>query len=130
MWTYFQTNLDNSIKNNIPHKTAKNKDGYPWINRDLKRLIRKRDRSYKRKKKSGNKADKNKYEKLKHETQRQLRKAYWQYVEGIVTPEVDDRAGNRNCMKRFWTYIKHKRSDSNTIPPLKTDGLLHTDYQR
>ena len=61
MWTYFQNNLDNSIKNNIPHKTAKNKDGYPWINRDLKRLIRKRDRSYKRKKKSGNKADKNKY---------------------------------------------------------------------
>ena len=44
MWTYFQNNLDNSIKNIIPHKTAKNKDGYPWINRDLKRLIRKRDR--------------------------------------------------------------------------------------
>ena len=77
MWTYFQNNLDNSIKNNIPHKTAKNKDGYPWINGDLTRLIRKRDRSYKRNKKSGNKADKNKYNKLKHETQRQLRKAYW-----------------------------------------------------
>jgi hypothetical protein len=90
-------------------------------------LIHKRDRSYKRKKKSGNKADKNKYKKLKHETQRQLRKAYWQYVEGIVTPEVDDRAGNGNCMKQFWTYIKHKRSDSNTIPPLKTDGILHPD---
>ena len=90
-------------------------------------MIHKRDRSYKRKKKSGNKADKNKYKKLKHETQRQLRKAYWQYVEGIVTPEVDDRAGNGNCMKRFWTYIKHKRSDSNTIPPLKTDGILHPD---
>jgi hypothetical protein len=55
------------------------------------------------------------------------RNAYWQYVEGIVTPEVDDRAGNGNCMKRFWTYIKHKRSDSNTIPPLKTDGILHPD---
>ena len=90
-------------------------------------MIHKRDRSYKRKKKSGNKADKNKYKKLKHETQRQLRKAYWQYVEGIVTPEVDDRAGNGNCMKQFWTYIKHKRSDSNTIPPLKTDGILHPD---
>jgi len=62
MWTYFQTNLDNSIKNNIPHKRAKYKDGYPWINRDLRRLIRKRYRSYKRKKKSGNKADKNKHE--------------------------------------------------------------------
>ena len=88
-WTYFQTNLDNSIKNILPHTTAQTKDGYPWINRDLKRLIRKGDRSYKRKKKSGNKADKNKCNTLKNETQRQLRKAYWQYVEGIVTPEVD-----------------------------------------
>jgi hypothetical protein len=75
-WTYFQTNLDNSIKNQIPHTTAQAKDGYPWINRDLKRLIRKGDRSYKRKKKSGNEAEKIKYNKLKHETQKQLRKAY------------------------------------------------------
>jgi hypothetical protein len=30
-------------------------------------------------------------------------------------------------MKMFWTYIKHKRSDSNTIPPLKADGILHPD---
>ena len=75
-WTYFQKDLDNSIKNKIPHTTAQTKDGYPWINRDLKRLIRKGDRSYKRKKKSGNEAEKIKYNKLKHESQRQLRKAY------------------------------------------------------
>jgi hypothetical protein len=30
-------------------------------------------------------------------------------------------------MKRFWIYIKYKRSDSNTIPPLKADGILHPD---
>jgi hypothetical protein len=30
-------------------------------------------------------------------------------------------------MKQLWTYIKHKRSDSNTIPPLKADGTLHPD---
>ena len=30
-------------------------------------------------------------------------------------------------MKRFWTYIKHKRSDGNTIPPLKSVGLLDDD---
>jgi hypothetical protein len=27
-------------------------------------------------------------------------------------------------MKRFWTFIKHKRSDGNEIPPL---GLLHSN---
>jgi hypothetical protein len=51
--TYY---LDNSIKNKICHTTAQTKDGYPWINRDLKKLIRKGNRSYKRKKKSGNEA--------------------------------------------------------------------------
>ena len=48
-----------------------------------------------------------------------------QYIEGIITPETDDRAGNGNCIKRFWTYIKHERSDNNTIPPLKSEGILH-----
>ena len=30
-------------------------------------------------------------------------------------------------MTRFWSYIKHKKSDGNNIPPLKSDGLLHED---
>jgi hypothetical protein len=30
-------------------------------------------------------------------------------------------------MKRFWTFIKHKRSDDNTVPPLKSEGLLHSN---
>ena len=53
--------------------------------RDLRRLIRKRDRWHRRKKKSGNQQDAKKYKTLKQETQRQLRKAYWSYIEDIVT---------------------------------------------
>lgn len=30
-------------------------------------------------------------------------------------------------MKRFWTYIKHKRTDCKGISPLRSDGLLHSD---
>ena len=30
-------------------------------------------------------------------------------------------------MKRFWTYIKHKRTDCKGIAPLRSDGLLHSD---
>ena len=30
-------------------------------------------------------------------------------------------------MKRFWTFIKHKRSDGNEIPPLQNGGLLHSN---
>jgi hypothetical protein len=30
-------------------------------------------------------------------------------------------------MKRFWTFIKHKRSDGNEIPLLQNGELLHSD---
>ena len=36
---------------------------------------------------------------------------------------------NRNSMKRFWTVIKHKKSDGNTIPPLKSNGVLHSQSE-
>ncbi|CAG2246260.1 unnamed protein product [Mytilus edulis] len=49
MWDYFQNKLENTINTNIPQKTARSKDGNPWITADIKRLIRKRDKHYKRK---------------------------------------------------------------------------------
>lgn len=30
-------------------------------------------------------------------------------------------------MKRFWTYIKHQRTDYNGIAPLRSEGILHTN---
>ena len=125
MWMHFQEHLELSVKTNIPHKTARLKDSSPWITRDLRRLINKRDRWYKRKKKSGNLRDTNRYKELKKDTQRHLRQAYWKYIDSIVTPPQDE--SHQNCMKRFLTYIKHKRSDGSNIPPLKADGVLHPD---
>ena len=51
LWTHFQTKLEESIGNNVPKKTARKKDGSPWITSDIKRLIRKRNRWFKRMKK-------------------------------------------------------------------------------
>ncbi|XP_071144075.1 uncharacterized protein [Mytilus edulis] len=48
LWTHFQTKLEESIGNNVPKKTARKKDSSPWITSDIKRLIRKRDRWFKR----------------------------------------------------------------------------------
>ncbi|CAG2257274.1 unnamed protein product [Mytilus edulis] len=48
LWTHFQTKLEESIGKNVPKKTARKKDGSPWITSDIKRLIRKRDRWFKR----------------------------------------------------------------------------------
>jgi hypothetical protein len=53
LWDYFMKELEDSIDENIPQTTAKVKDGKPWITRDIKRLIWKRDRLYKKQKTSG-----------------------------------------------------------------------------
>jgi hypothetical protein len=61
-------------------KTARTKDSLPWITSDLNKLIRKRDRLYKRKKKSGDKKTAEKFKEIKRIVQRELRRAYWKYT--------------------------------------------------
>lgn len=50
MWECFKPNLENSVKQYVPQKVAKTKDGLPLIARELKKLIQKRNRLYKKKK--------------------------------------------------------------------------------
>ncbi|CAC5387065.1 unnamed protein product [Mytilus coruscus] len=128
LWTHFQTKLEESIGKNVPKKTARKKDGSPWITSDIKRLIRKRDKWFKRMKKSGNGGDRDKFKELKSRTQREIRKAYWNYIDSIVSPPDLIKPQERpNCMKRFWTFMKHKRSDGSKIQPLKSNGTLHSE---
>ena len=65
--------MDCIIKTHIPHKTAKTKESLPWITRDIKKLIKKKDRLYKQKKKSGDKQIEDKYKVAKRSAQRELR---------------------------------------------------------
>ena len=76
-------------------------------------------------KKSGNKDMEDKYKKLKHQVQKELRHSYWEYIEEIVTPKADDN--NFSNMKKFWTYIKSKKTDYNGVSSLKQEGKLITD---
>ena len=79
-------------------------------------------------KKSGDSDDKDKFKDLKQATQKEIRRAYWKYIDSNVTTESEPVPGSRgNNMKRFWTFIKHKRLDGSKIPPLKSEGLLHTE---
>jgi hypothetical protein len=46
------------------------------------------------------------------------------YIENIVTPKEEEP---HSGMKKFWTYIKHKRKDNIGISSLKMDGKLFCD---
>ena len=48
MWDRFATGLEQGIDKFIPVRKAGTRDGFPWINQDIRRLMRKRDKLYKR----------------------------------------------------------------------------------
>jgi len=125
MWETFRETISDSVKNNIPHRQTRHKDGYPWIGPDLKRLIKKQGKLYKTKKKTGDPYHKQRYLDIKHQVQKLTRQAYWTYIEDIVTPKEDDQ--KYTGMKRFWTYIKHKRNDNCGVSSLKSGGKLSSD---
>lgn len=64
----------------------------------------------------------------KAETAEELRPTAWQYIQDIVTPQAGSSTSEHwTWMKQLWTYIKQKKADDNTIPPIKSNGVLHRD---
>ncbi|CAG2234422.1 unnamed protein product [Mytilus edulis] len=122
LWLIFKTNLNQSVTNHIPHKMAKQKDSLPWLTPSVRKLIKRRDRLYKKHKKSAVPSIKSKLKETKRMVQRELRRSYWNYIENIVTPKEENN--QYSSMKRFWTYIKHQKTESNGVAPLRTEAQL------
>ena len=129
MWNCFKNDLKQSITENIPQATAKAKRNLPWLSPEVKKLIRKRDRLYKRMKKSGDSNTKSKFKEIKKQVQKGLRRSYWTHIEEILSPQ-DQTSGEYHGLKRFWTYIKYKKNDHVKIGPLRHDGVLNDDPKR
>ena len=129
LWNKFKNDLQDTTTRNIPTKTIKNKNKLPWITKELKRKMN----TYKKKLLSVKKRNLNKSDnlrKLKSEIQNQQRKAYWSYIENMIfdipIPEQGTNLQNKTP-KNLFSYIKTQKTDSKTIPPLRTDGILKSD---
>ncbi|CAG2222754.1 unnamed protein product [Mytilus edulis] len=118
LWLLFKSKLNQSVNNHIPHKTAKQKDSLPWLTPNIRKLIHRRDRLYKKKQKSADPKITSKFKETNQMVQRELRKAYWKYIENIVTPKEENN--QYSSMKQFWTYIKHRRTESSGVAPLRS----------
>ena len=125
LWLHFRDGLTDGITKLIPHKLARPNDSFPWISNDIRRLMRKRDKLFTKKKKTGSKNTDQKFRELKHKIQKEVRSAYWGYVEDLINPMGEEKP--YEGMKRFWTFIKHRRTENNGIAPLRDNGTLITD---
>jgi hypothetical protein len=91
LWVTFRTGLEEGISKFIPHKRAKKNESLPWLSTETKKLMKKRDRLHTKLKKGKDKGRQERYKDLRRMIQRNIRREYWQYVEGIFTPEEDGK---------------------------------------
>lgn len=121
-WLKFKNHLNTVMNEYVPCKTTNTKFSLPWINSSIKRLSRKKQRLYKKWKKSQRQEDEMAFKEAKKEVKKQVRKGHWDHVNKLLKEGFDNKDS-----KPFWRYIKSKRQENVGIAPLKEDGVLHTN---
>ena len=121
VWTEMRSSLNQALSDHVPHKRTRPKPSLPWIDYETKKLIRRRDRVHKRIKKSGDETLKQEFKALKRLFQKRLRHAYWRYAEGLMS---DDGENQTTPKKKFWSFIKARRTEAVGVSPLKEAGKL------
>ena len=72
MWTRFKSVLQESMAENIPQKTTRPRDSYPWITIDIRKKMKKKDRLSKIALKTGNDELKMKHKELRKEIKKNI----------------------------------------------------------
>ena len=102
----FKDKLFNILDNFVPFKTIQNNCRHPWINHNIKKLIRQKQSSYNHAKATKLDFHWKRYKELKKTMQREFRKAYRNYMfKTICNPY---QAGKK---KKLFRHIKSLRLD-------------------
>ena len=91
LWSSFKDTLHAGVQKHIPHKKVRLKESKSWITPAIRRLIKKRDRLYKKMRKKGREKYEKPYKDLCRQIQQQLRRSYWAYLNDIFE-ETDTNA--------------------------------------
>ena len=125
LWDMFKIKIEEVIANRVPTKMSSNRHTNPWINTEIRRCIRRKQRAHKKSKATKKKKDNDRYLRLQTEVNFLIQEAHKTYLEDIVSN--DCKSNN----KKFWSYIKSKGQDSAGVPPLKDrDGFLYSSSSK
>ena len=127
LWTEIKYLLTDAASIFIPRRTSKKKDSCPWIDKELRLINTKKERLFKKTKSKASLKAEQRFKLYRSVAQRQLRRKHAEYVHKLFT---DETIGSKERNKRFWTYIKHRRTATNDIIGPLTDGhKLVTDTE-
>ena len=107
--------IQDSADKHIPSKISRTVSSVPWITSEIRRKIRRRNKTHPKAKKTGSKKLRSKFETLRREIKDDVRKQHNLYVNNLVG---DVKTNPRD----FYRYINSQKKDKQGIPSLKRRG--------
>ena len=113
LWDKFASRLEQGIEKFIPVRKAGTRDGFSWINQEIRRLLHKRDKFYKRMKRSSRPSDSKKFHEYKHLVRRVTDRAYEWYLGDILglnaTDSPEENLSPKENTKNLYSLLKHSK---------------------
>ena len=124
-WNLFKSHVLKMTELYIPSKVAKSKLQPPWITSNIRRLVRKRNRTHAKAKKYKSSRLSKRWKNIRAQIKIEAQRAHNDYVNNIIGNIRD------NC-KPFWRYINSKKQEKQRIPNLKrSDGTeAESDFDK
>ena len=120
-WNLLKGALVSSIKKNIPQKKITSRWNLPWMTTEIKRLCRKKKRAWDAGRHNRNSHSWKRNIKLSKLVKDAIQESHRTYVDNILNVSINDNP------KKFYSYIKQKKSGQSNIPALRLDGNLLSD---
>ena len=121
-WNTFKNGIMKIMDSLVPSKLTSSRFNLPWLNRNVKKNIKKKHKLWAKAKRSNTNEAWEKYRKHKRLTQKATRAAHLNYINNIL-----EESFNNKDTKPFWHYIKSKKQDNIGVSPLKHQGTLHAN---
>ena len=118
--------IQDSADKHIPSKTSRSVSSIPWITPEIRRKIRRKNKTHAKAKKTGSSKLRSKFETLRREIKADVRKQHDLNVNNLVG---DVKANPRD----FYRYINSQKKDTQGIPPLKRKngkGVAQSDLEK
>ena len=122
LWNIFNSKILDLMNNYIPTKLVQSNAKQSWINQNVKKIRRRKQRLYNKARSTNLVSDWKNYKEAKKQMQKVTRQAFNKYMYRLIHNSYVN--GKR---KRFYKHIKSLRSDHCGIPSLQKDDYIYTE---
>ena len=121
-WTTFKSHLFNAMDQYIPSKTLTSRWNIPWINQNIKKMIRKKERLYKAAKRYQTEDHWKRFKQYRAQVKAEIDKARRKFIFDML--EVNGTTSNNTTTnqigKKYWKYVKSRKRE--TVGGINTEG--------